>query len=87
MFCSAFKHLRVLGINALAKMQDILAKAIAEAEPKEAKHHRQGCAEWVDRILNPNEGYRLAHNWTRGAPKAPPLPTSATIEGHDFGHP
>eukprot|EP00973_Karenia_brevis_P064812 9002314-Karenia_brevis.AAC.1 len=49
--------------------------------PKEAKHNRQGYAEWVDRILNQKEGYRMAHNWTRGTPKAPPLPTSATYDG------
>eukprot|EP00973_Karenia_brevis_P040047 5530506-Karenia_brevis.AAC.1 len=60
---------------------------MAEAEPEEAKHHRQGYAEWVERILNQKEGYRMAHNWTRGTPKAPPLPTAATIEGHPYGHP
>eukprot|EP00973_Karenia_brevis_P085879 11912164-Karenia_brevis.AAC.1 len=53
--------------------------------PKEAKHNRQGYAEWVDKILNQSEGYRLAHNWTRGTPKAPPLPTSATYEGTHYG--
>eukprot|EP00973_Karenia_brevis_P084425 11716085-Karenia_brevis.AAC.1 len=55
--------------------------------PKEAKHNRQGYAEWVDRILNQSEGYRLPHNWTRGTPKASPLPTSATYEGVYYGHP
>eukprot|EP00973_Karenia_brevis_P094823 12424350-Karenia_brevis.AAC.1 len=46
--------------------------------PEEAKHNRQGYAEWVD---------RLAHNWTRGAPKAPQLPTSATYDGTHYGRP
>eukprot|EP00973_Karenia_brevis_P003448 475493-Karenia_brevis.AAC.1 len=66
---------------ALIKLQDTRAKAIAEAGPKEAKHNRQGYAKWVDRILNQREGYRLAHNWTRGTPKAPPLPTTAAYNG------
>eukprot|EP00973_Karenia_brevis_P044262 6133389-Karenia_brevis.AAC.1 len=29
----------------------------------------------------------MAHNWTRGTPKAPPLPTSATYDGMNCGHP
>eukprot|EP00973_Karenia_brevis_P044854 6213306-Karenia_brevis.AAC.1 len=55
---------------ALTKLQDMVAKAIEEAGPREAKHNRQGYAEWVDRILNQKEGYRMAHNWTRGTPKS-----------------
>eukprot|EP00973_Karenia_brevis_P048514 6733791-Karenia_brevis.AAC.1 len=55
--------------------------------PKETKQNRQGYAEWVDRILNHREGYRLARNSTRGTPKAPPLPTSATYDGIHDGHP
>eukprot|EP00973_Karenia_brevis_P066038 9178634-Karenia_brevis.AAC.1 len=74
-------------MNALAKLQDLVAKAIAEAEPREARHNRQGYAEWVDRILNQNQGHRMAHNWTRGTPKAPPLLTAVTIEGIHDGHP
>eukprot|EP00973_Karenia_brevis_P039440 5445562-Karenia_brevis.AAC.1 len=29
----------------------------------------------------------MAHNWTRGTPKAPPLPTSGTYDGIHDGHP
>eukprot|EP00973_Karenia_brevis_P093956 12420031-Karenia_brevis.AAC.1 len=29
----------------------------------------------------------MAHNWTRGTPKAPPLPTSGTYDGLHYGHP
>eukprot|EP00973_Karenia_brevis_P032820 4530172-Karenia_brevis.AAC.1 len=29
----------------------------------------------------------MAHNWTRGTPKAPPLPTPGTFEGVHYGHP
>eukprot|EP00973_Karenia_brevis_P072707 10098612-Karenia_brevis.AAC.1 len=85
--CSALKFLKKLGIPALNRLQDNLAQAITEAMPKEAKHNRQGYAEWVDRILNQKEGYRLAQNWTRGTPKAPPLPTSATDDGVHYGQP
>eukprot|EP00973_Karenia_brevis_P071963 9999045-Karenia_brevis.AAC.1 len=70
-----------MGVPALNRLQDKLAKAIAEAIPREAKHNRAGYAEWVDRILNKKEGCRLAYTFTRGAPKAPPLPTSGTYEG------
>eukprot|EP00973_Karenia_brevis_P031490 4345355-Karenia_brevis.AAC.1 len=68
-------------------MQDQLVQAITAAGPREAKHNRAGYAEWVERILNQKEGYRLAHNWTRGTPKAPPLPTSGTNGGIHYGHP
>eukprot|EP00973_Karenia_brevis_P062846 8738225-Karenia_brevis.AAC.1 len=68
-------------------MQDKLAQAIAEAIPKEAKHNRDWFSEWVERILNQREGSRMAHNWTRGTPKPPPLPTSGTYDGIHYGHP
>eukprot|EP00973_Karenia_brevis_P038119 5256319-Karenia_brevis.AAC.1 len=70
-----------MGIPALNRLQDKLAQAIAEAITREAKHNRAGYAEWVECILNQKEGYRLAHNWTRGTPKAPPVPTSGTDDG------
>eukprot|EP00973_Karenia_brevis_P093288 12416634-Karenia_brevis.AAC.1 len=84
--CSALKHLGNMGIPALNRLQDKLAQAIAEAIPNEARHNRAGYAEWVERIINQREGYRLAHNWTRGIPKAPPLPTSGTYDGIHYGH-
>eukprot|EP00973_Karenia_brevis_P025809 3562116-Karenia_brevis.AAC.1 len=73
-----------MGIPALNRLQDKLTQAIAEAIPDEVM---LGYAEWVERILNHSEGYRLAHSWTRGTPKAPPLPTSGTYNGIHFGHP
>eukprot|EP00973_Karenia_brevis_P022182 3052260-Karenia_brevis.AAC.1 len=76
-----------MGVPALNRLQDKLAKAIAEAIPREAEHNRAGYAEWVERILNQKEGYRLAHNWTRGTPKTPPLPTSGTYDGVHYGNP
>eukprot|EP00973_Karenia_brevis_P005756 784521-Karenia_brevis.AAC.1 len=76
-----------MGIPALNRMQDKLVQAITEAIPREAKHNRAGCVEWVERILNQKGEYRLAHNWTRGTPKAPPLPTSGTYGGVHYGHP
>eukprot|EP00973_Karenia_brevis_P023696 3265005-Karenia_brevis.AAC.1 len=79
--CSALKHLTNMGVPAPSRMQDKLAQAITEAVPREAKHNRDGYAEWVERILNQREGYRLAHNWTMGTPKAPPLSTSGTSGG------
>eukprot|EP00973_Karenia_brevis_P066866 9296262-Karenia_brevis.AAC.1 len=65
-----------MGVPALNRLQDKLAKAIAEAIPREAKHHRAGYAEWPEHILNQKEGYRLAHISTRGTPTDQPLPTS-----------
>eukprot|EP00973_Karenia_brevis_P082822 11482775-Karenia_brevis.AAC.1 len=44
--CSTLKHLSNMGIPALNRLQDKLAKAIAEAIPREAKHNRAGYAEW-----------------------------------------
>eukprot|EP00973_Karenia_brevis_P092029 12410364-Karenia_brevis.AAC.1 len=85
--CSAHNSLEKLGIPASSRLQDKVAQPITEAMPKEAKHNRQGHAERVERILNQSEGYRLAHNWTRGTPKAPQLPTSATYEGVHYGRP
>eukprot|EP00973_Karenia_brevis_P000193 24999-Karenia_brevis.AAC.1 len=44
--CSALKHLTNMGVPALNRMQDKMAQAIAEAVPREAKHNRDGYAEW-----------------------------------------
>eukprot|EP00973_Karenia_brevis_P070973 9862608-Karenia_brevis.AAC.1 len=44
--CSALKHLTNMGVPALNRMQDKLAQAITEAIPREAKHSRDGYAEW-----------------------------------------
>eukprot|EP00973_Karenia_brevis_P083485 11580339-Karenia_brevis.AAC.1 len=44
--CSTLKYLSNTGIPALNRLQDKLAKAIAEAIPGEAKHNRAGYAEW-----------------------------------------
>eukprot|EP00973_Karenia_brevis_P093669 12418466-Karenia_brevis.AAC.1 len=79
--CSALRFTSNLGIAALSRLQDQFVHAITAAGPREAKHKRVGFAEWVERILNQQEGYRPAHNWTRGTPKAPPLPTSGTYGG------
>eukprot|EP00973_Karenia_brevis_P002131 288597-Karenia_brevis.AAC.1 len=43
---SALKFLDKLGMPALSRLHDKLAQAISEAMPKEAKHNRQGYAEW-----------------------------------------
>eukprot|EP00973_Karenia_brevis_P020378 2798204-Karenia_brevis.AAC.1 len=40
--CGALQHPHNLGQPALTKLQDILAKATAEAGPKEARHNKQG---------------------------------------------
>eukprot|EP00973_Karenia_brevis_P067506 9391180-Karenia_brevis.AAC.1 len=85
--CSALKHLYNLGNNAFERLQDLLVKAISEAGHEEATHNEEGYAEWVHRILNQKQGYRLAHIRTRRTPKAPPPPNSATIDGHFYGHP
>eukprot|EP00973_Karenia_brevis_P080954 11230631-Karenia_brevis.AAC.1 len=44
--CSALKHLANMGVPAPNRMQDKMAQAIAEATPREAKHNRNGYAEW-----------------------------------------
>eukprot|EP00973_Karenia_brevis_P040931 5663998-Karenia_brevis.AAC.1 len=44
--CSTLTHLSNMGVPALTRLQDKLAKAIAEAIPREAKHNRAGYAEW-----------------------------------------
>eukprot|EP00973_Karenia_brevis_P048402 6716496-Karenia_brevis.AAC.1 len=43
--CSTLKHLPDMGIPALNRLQDKLAKALSEAIPREAKHNRAGYAE------------------------------------------
>eukprot|EP00973_Karenia_brevis_P073686 10240743-Karenia_brevis.AAC.1 len=44
--CSALKHLANMAVPARDRMQDKLAQAITEAIPREAKHNRDGYAEW-----------------------------------------
>eukprot|EP00973_Karenia_brevis_P073122 10157301-Karenia_brevis.AAC.1 len=66
---------------AIIRLQDQMGPAITAGLPKEAKTNREAFAECVDRILDQRAGYRLAHNWTRGTPKAPPLPASGTYGG------
>eukprot|EP00973_Karenia_brevis_P063605 8840635-Karenia_brevis.AAC.1 len=79
--CSALSFLSSLGISAMTRLQDEIVPAITAGIPKEAKINRTGFAEWVDSILDQRAGYKLAHNWTRGTPKAPPLPASGTYGG------
>ena len=43
--------------------------------------------QWLDRILDPSQGYRVAHRVARGTPKAPPLPTELLDKGKYLGHP
>eukprot|EP00973_Karenia_brevis_P070350 9779554-Karenia_brevis.AAC.1 len=59
---------------AITRLQENISSAITAGIPKETKTNRAGFAKWVDRILDNKTGYRLAHNWTRGTPKAPPPP-------------
>eukprot|EP00973_Karenia_brevis_P037354 5149294-Karenia_brevis.AAC.1 len=44
--CSTLKYLSNMGVPALTRLQDKLAKAIAEVIPREAKHNKAGYAEW-----------------------------------------
>ena len=44
-------------------------------------------ADWIEEILDPQTGYKEAHNWTRGTSKAPPLPTHMWKKGKYYSHP
>eukprot|EP00973_Karenia_brevis_P081116 11249864-Karenia_brevis.AAC.1 len=55
--CSALRFISNLGIAALNRLQDQVVQTITVAGPREAKHNRAGFSEWVERILNQQEGY------------------------------
>ena len=43
--------------------------------------------EWVEQILDPEQGYKHAHSWTRGTIQAPRLPTAMWRKGKHISHP
>ena len=51
------------------------------------KAEASGRDSWIQEILDPKKGYSKAHSWTRGTPKAPPLPTEMLRNGKYLGHP
>ena len=53
----------------------------------ENQDRKQVFEDWIERILDASEGYKKAHAFTRGTPKAPPLPTQIWVKDEYVGHP
>ena len=72
---SGINNHRRLNINAINNFQDVLGAAIGHIQRLEGQDKKSAIEQWLDRILDPREGYRVAHGVARGISKAPPLPT------------
>ena len=72
---SGINNHRRFNINAINNIQDVLAAAIGHIQRLEGQDKQSAIEQWLDRILDHKEGYRVAHGVARGAAKAPPLPT------------
>ena len=69
---AAFQRHRQFNQNALTTIRDTIQASIEHANMLENQDRKNVFDEWIDRILDASEGYRKAHAFTRGTPKAPP---------------
>ena len=76
-----------LNDNALTNIRDTVKASIDNINVLENQDRKSAFDEWIDRILDASEGYRKAHAFTRGSPKAPPLPTQIWVKDQYVGHP
>ena len=76
---------RNMPILGLQKLQSTLQASIDHVLALEGKDKASAIELWIERILDASQGYRVAHNYTRGTPKAPPLPTGMWHKGNTLG--
>ena len=84
---TGLKYHRTFNIPGLQNLQNILQAGINHVLNLEKLDRKSAVEEWIDKILDASQGYRLAHNFTRGTPKAPPLPSGLWHKGQYLGHP
>ena len=75
-----------MNTNALSNVQEVLHASIGHIHVLE-NNDRTAVEQWVDRILDANEGCRKAHAFTGGTHKAPPLLTQIWDNGQYVAHP
>ena len=61
-------------LSQLESLDKICDRALANTVKVIRKAENNGIESWIQEILDPQKGYSKAHAWTRGTPKAPPLP-------------
>ena len=84
---TAFTKVGTFQLAQLANLDKIVDRALAHTVNEIRKAENHGIDTWIQEILDPQKGYSKAHSWTRGAPKAPPLPTEMWRNGQQIGHP
>ena len=82
---SGLKYHRNLRIPGLQQLQGTLQAVIDHIHNLEKQDKKSAVEDWIERILDASQGYRMAHNFTRGTPKAPPLPTGMWHKGEYLG--
>ena len=65
----------------LEHLDQIVDRALAHTMREVRRADNLGIDAWIQEILDPAKGYSKAHTWTRGTPKAPPLPTELWRNG------
>ena len=84
---SGINNHRRLNINAINNIQQVLSAAVSHIHKLEGQDKTSAVEQWLDRILDPSQGYSLAHRVARVTPKAPPLPTELWDKDKYLGHP
>ena len=64
-----------MNVRGLQQLQDAFQASIGNIQKLEGQDKASAIEQWIDRILDASQGYRVAHSYTRGTHKAPPLPT------------
>ena len=83
---SGLRFHRNLPIPGLQQQQCTLQAAIDHVHNLEGQDKASAIELWIERILDASQGYRVAHNYTRDTPKAPPLPSGMWHKGEYLGH-
>ena len=71
---TSLQYIDQLNANALKKLGLKLAGMVGDYKQFLQAQDQESYKAWVDKILNPQQGYRQAHNYIRGEAHAPPLP-------------
>ena len=82
---SGLKYHRTFNIPGLQTLQAILQAGINHVLNLEQLDRQSAVEEWIEKILDPTQGYRLAHSFTRGTPKAPLCHQGCGIKGNILG--
>ena len=74
-----------MGIPGLQQVQSTLQDSIDHVQVLEGKDKASAIELWIERILDASQGYRVAHNYTRGTSKPRRCPWACGTKGNTLG--